>query len=85
MIFKLIIGIVVIYFLFKWIRRGSSMIGAKSGPQKIRTTESGEELVEDPQCHAYVPVSQAIGTEIDGKKSFFCSRKCLEQYRKRDR
>ena len=82
MIFKLIIGVIVIYFLFKLIRKRSSSIGAKSNPAEIRTSEQGEELVEDPQCHAYVPMSQAVVTEIDGKKVYFCSRKCLEQFRK---
>ncbi len=82
MIFKLIIGIIVIYFLFKMIRKSSSSIGAKSNPAEIRTSEDGEELVEDPQCHAYVPMSQAVVTEINGKKIYFCSRKCLERYRK---
>ena len=82
MIFKLIIGIVVIYFLLKLIRRGSAAVGANPGPERIKTPGAGEELVEDPHCHAYVPISQAVCDQIDGKRVYFCSRKCLEEYRK---
>jgi len=82
MIFKLIIGIVVLYFLLKLIRRGPAAVGNNPDPARIKTPGTGEELVEDPQCHAYVPISQALCDQIDGKKVYFCSRKCLEQYRK---
>ena len=83
MILRLILGIVVFYLLFKLIRTGFPAVGGKPGPAKIKNPAAGEELVEDPQCHAYVPVSQAFRMEIDGRKVFFCSQKCLEEYRKR--
>lgn len=81
MIFKLLIGVVVLYLIYKLLRKSTPAVGAKTGPAKIPNPEAGEELVEDPQCHAYVPVSQAVCAQIDGKKVCFCSRKCLEQYR----
>jgi len=77
MILKLIIGIVVIYLLYKLIRTGFPSVGGKPGPAKIKNPAAVEELVEDPQCHAYVPVSQAVQMEIDGKMVYFCSQKCL--------
>jgi YHS domain-containing protein len=82
MILKLVIGIIVIYLLTKLIRMGFPAVGGKHGPAKIRTPGAGEELVEDPHCHAYVPVSQAFRMEIDGKTVYFCSQKCLDQYEK---
>ena len=82
MVFKLIIGIVVLYLLYKLIRRGAKPAGSSATAAQGRTPTGGEELVEDPQCHAYVPVSQALCDEIDGRKVHFCSRACLEQYRK---
>jgi YHS domain-containing protein len=83
MIFKLIIGAVLFYLVYKLIRVGFPAVGGKTGPAKIKNPTAGEELVEDPECHAYVPVSQALRMEIDGKMVYFCSQKCLEQYRKR--
>jgi YHS domain-containing protein len=82
MILKLVIGIVVIYLLFRLIRKGFPRVGGKPAPANIKNPDAGEELVEDPECHAYVPVSQALPREVNGKRVYFCSQKCLEQYRK---
>jgi YHS domain-containing protein len=83
MILRWIIGIIVIYLLYRLIRKSFPAVGGKPGSARIQTPAAGEELVEDPQCHAYVPLSQALRTEIDGKTVYFCSQKCLEQYRKK--
>jgi YHS domain-containing protein len=83
MILRLVIGIIVIYFLVKLIRVAFPASGGGTDRSKIRKSGTGEELVEDPQCHTYVPVTQAFRTERDGKILYFCSQKCLEQYEKR--
>jgi len=41
----------------------------------------GEDLVEDPYCHTYIPVSDALAWKGKEKTQYFCSHKCLEQYR----
>lgn len=81
MIFKLVIGVIVIYLLFRLFRKGFPQMGGKTGPAEIRTAVAGEELVEDPLCHTYVPIGDACRTQIDGKTVYFCSSKCLEQYK----
>jgi uncharacterized protein len=83
MILRLVIGIIVVYLLYRLIRTGFPKVGGKPAPANIKSPADGEELVEDPECHAYVPVSQAVRMEIDGETSYFCSQKCLEQYRKK--
>jgi YHS domain-containing protein len=40
----------------------------------------GEDLVEDPYCHIYVPMSQAHKATIDGQVLYFCSEMCSEKY-----
>jgi YHS domain-containing protein len=80
---KLVIGIIVIYLLYKLIHKSPPAVAGKPGPARIKTPIAGEELVEDPICHTYVPVSQAFRAEIDGKPVYFCSRKCLEQFGKK--
>ena len=82
MILRLVIGIIVIYLLYRLFRTGFPKVGGKRAAANIKNATVGEELVEDPECHTYVPVSQAIRTEIDGKRVYFCSQKCLERYRK---
>jgi len=81
MIFKLVIGVIVIYLLFRFFRKGFPQMGGKAGTAEIRTDVAGEELVEDPLCHTYVPIGDACRTQIDGKTVYFCSPKCLEQYK----
>jgi YHS domain-containing protein len=83
MILRWVIGIIVIYLLYRMIRKGFPAVGDKPGSARIQTPTDGEELVEDPLCHTYVPLSQAFRTEIDGKTVYFCSQKCLEQYGKK--
>jgi YHS domain-containing protein len=81
MILRLVIGFIVIYLLFKLFRKGFPQMGGKAGPAEIRTAVSGEDLVEDPVCHTYVPIGDTCRTQIDGKTVYFCSPKCLEQYK----
>lgn len=40
----------------------------------------GEDLVEDPQCHTYVPVSEAYRVRVDGKTLYFCSKECYKKF-----
>ena len=77
MILKLILGIIVAYFLYKLIKAWNT---AKV-PSQANLPVRGEDLVEDPYCHTYVPVSHACRTVIDGKMVYFCSQKCLETYK----
>ena len=83
MILKLVIGIIVIYLLYRMIRKGFTAASGKPGSTRIQTPAVGEELVEDPLCHTYIPLSQALRTEINEKTVYFCSQKCLEQYEKK--
>ena len=58
---------------------------ADGKPDRLPTfprTIKGEDLVEDPYCHTYVPLSSAYKVSLDGKTAYFCSQKCFEMYRK---
>lgn len=45
-------------------------------------TDAGEQMVQDPQCGTYLPLSEAISANIRGQQRYFCSRKCRSQYKK---
>ncbi|PLX91508.1 MAG: hypothetical protein C0619_07355 [Desulfuromonas sp.] len=45
-------------------------------------TREGETMVQDPQCGAYLPLSDAITAKVAGTQLHFCSKKCRNQYRK---
>jgi YHS domain-containing protein len=78
---RLIIVAIVVYFLYKLIKGWKSV----SGVPKTNLPDVGEDLVEDPVCHTYVPVSHACRISIDGKTVSFCSKKCLEKYKEKKR
>jgi YHS domain-containing protein len=77
MIFKIALGIILLYLFYRLTKTWKRV----SAPTKAKPLVTGEELVEDPFCHTYVPVTHARRVEIEGKTVFFCSEKCLKQYK----
>jgi YHS domain-containing protein len=79
--FVIIFGIIYcIYRLIKWIVFAPRI--KANDLRAHRTSEiKGEDLIEDPCCHTYVPLSQAHKALIDGQAVYFCSQKCFEKYR----
>ncbi len=81
-IIRLVIVCALIYFIYriiKWIFF-TPLIKSQDMPGRQTPTLRGEDLVEDPYCHIYLPVSQAYKKPVDGQDLYFCSQKCLEQY-----
>jgi YHS domain-containing protein len=74
---RLLIGFIAVYLLYRLIAGKKP----RQGPSKTEL-RAGEELVQDPICHAYVPISHAHRLSIDGKVCYFCGTACLEQYKK---
>ncbi|HDQ04784.1 MAG TPA: YHS domain-containing protein [Deltaproteobacteria bacterium] len=73
-----IILILLLYRLIKSIRQ--NIISRQKASSFISERALGEDLVEDPACHTYIPVSQAYTGEISGRTYYFCSKKCYEKY-----
>jgi YHS domain-containing protein len=80
-IVRLLAAIVIFYLLYR-IARWIFLSSAKtSEPIPNRQAPAiTEDLVEDPCCHAYLPVSQSYQASIDGKTEYFCSEKCYRNY-----
>lgn len=79
---RLVIICIIIYFayrLVKWIIF-SPGVNAPDLPGRQASVTTSEELIEDPYCHTYVPMSQAYKSSIEGQEVFFCSQKCYEKY-----
>ena len=79
--FRFFVFIILIYVLYKIIKNASQLKPAKNGNYQFKTSPiGGEDLVEDPVCHTYVPLSQAFKKEISGNDYYFCSKQCSEKY-----
>lgn len=63
-----------------------SMISGLLRPGQSRKpknrTNDGETMVEDPQCGTYIPLSDAVKASFNGRQYYFCSKKCLKEYKK---
>ena len=60
----------------------SGLLNSKKSLRPKNRSKEGESMVEDPQCGTYLPVSDAIKATIDGHQYYFCSKKCLKEYKK---
>jgi YHS domain-containing protein len=79
--FRFFVFIILIYFLYKIIKTVRQTKPAENKNYQFKSSEAGrEDLVEDPVCHTYVPLSQAVKKEISGNDYYFCSKQCSEKY-----
>jgi uncharacterized protein len=70
-----------LFFLFSLLLRAFFRPGIRgSRPPAPEKTARGEEMVQDPQCGTYVPISLAVEKKIDGRKVYFCSKECRDAY-----
>jgi uncharacterized protein len=81
---RFLIFFILLYVIYKTIRtiRQEKPFAGQSNQRKT-TAVLGEELVEDPYCHTYIPISQACRKVIVGKEHYFCSKECSDEYIRR--
>lgn len=52
-----------------------------ASPASKEKSELGAmDMVEDPNCHTYIPKAEAVRIKIQDKEHFFCSEKCAEEF-----
>lgn len=80
---RLIAIVVLVWMLY----RGIKNFMARRADAKARksvdpaTGQEIEMMVEDPQCHTFLPQKDAIHLYHKGQDLFFCSEKCRDEYR----
>jgi len=75
----------IIYLLLAMmaVRIFKSITASMSGKEN-RAAPLGEEMVKDPSCDTYIAKADAIKKKVGGETRYFCSRKCLDEYRDRN-
>jgi len=69
-----------VYLLWKVLfpdTRHSHNGGAPDGKMEV--------MVHDPNCNTFIPRPEALPKKIGGKTFYFCSRKCMKEFRARTR
>ncbi len=52
----------------------------KGETDKVAQTDPGEEMVLDPVCSSYVPLSAAVKKGVGSKAIYYCSKECMEKH-----
>lgn len=90
---KSVLILLAIFFAVRALKKRlepqAGRMGAPGGPpppppprekQAPGPAQPAEELVLDPVCGSYVPVSSAVEATAGGKKVHFCSEECRDRY-----
>jgi len=82
MIRLLILGLLgfLAYTLFTAITRSLPGKGNSNRNVPRPKTRQGEDMVQDPQCGTYVPRGDAVEKTVGGKKYYFCSTRCRDEF-----
>lgn len=81
-IVKLVVIAGILYLAYRVYRFLRTPV-KKAEPKVLRKKEvKGVDLVEDPMCHTYIPLSNVYKKIVleNGETVYFCSQKCFEQY-----
>ena len=85
---KQIIILLIIFFVIRFLRKRYLMSYVKKGTQasggsgRDRSEErsDGEEMVLDPVCDSYIPLSSALTTHTASGTEYFCSAECRDKF-----
>ncbi len=80
---KLLMLALVGFVVYSFVTSFRIRSGRQSPPKNHR--REGETMVEDPQCGTYLPQGDAIRATVNGRDYYFCSRKCLQEFKKAQR
>lgn len=87
--FQFILLAAIIYILYRWLRQGTPKPRGGGHPPSSaagpfhRSPGPVEEMVQDPVCGTWVPLSQAVTLKRDRKTLFFCSPECRDKFQAR--
>ncbi len=80
-LFRVFLALAAIYLLYR-IVRGLTRLGKERAKMRVETERLKEDMVEDPCCHVYIPISEAYCGTLNGSECYFCSKECYEKFKK---
>jgi len=88
MLVRFLLTVIIIYILYRLVKGAvlllfpKERISTKAYREQPAPPRIGEELVEDPWCHTYVPITNALPSREGDRVVYFCSKECLENYKR---
>lgn len=77
MLARVVIYLVLFYIAVKLL---SSLLRPKGKGRRSKGPEE-EDMAMDRNCKTYIPTKDAIRKKVKGETLFFCSEKCLKEYK----
>ena len=71
---KFLIWILLAYLAYRMLR-------GKKNPE-LPKQKAATETFQDPVCGVYVSEAEAVVGRLEGKRYYFCSMECLQQFEK---
>ena len=68
--------VIVVYKLLSGLVKGLGTFTR----QEVSGEENTAELIQDPQCGAYILPAQGVATQVKGKTYHFCSEGCRDEF-----
>ncbi|MEJ2428553.1 MAG: YHS domain-containing protein [Deltaproteobacteria bacterium] len=76
---RLLVFVVLGFVVYKILRALLKGLGA-SDKQKTSEDRITADLIQDPQCGAYILPAQGVTARVDGKTFHFCSESCKDKF-----
>jgi len=70
---------IILFFILYYVLL-SLLKGILSPRKRMNRGSEPEELVQDPNCHTYIPKRSAVKKKISGNIFYFCNQECLKNY-----
>ncbi|MEW6219127.1 MAG: TRASH domain protein [Thermodesulfobacteriota bacterium] len=78
---RFLILAVLAYILYRLLFGGAKAARRQADPGRAGGSLPAQDvLVEDPVCHTYVPLGQAVSLKTGGRTEHFCSEACRAQF-----
>lgn len=78
MLIRWLIWVLIVYIGYRVIK---SLLSSTAGQGKVKSSDRGDETVQDPVCGIYVDREDAVVGVLEGKRLYFCSMDCLDKFR----
>ncbi len=79
---RLLVAIIIVYLIYRLAKTFLLPSGRTSGSfPKSPAPIEGEDMVKDPYCNTYIPLSEAYKASVNGETLYFCSKECFEKYK----
>lgn len=73
---------VFFYLFYRVVKIVVPLFLNKSARRSRLPSEDEGRLVKDPHCQIHIPESNALSAEVEGQVYYFCSLRCLKEFKR---